>query len=85
MADGQATTGLNIMTDLMTANPDPRGIFADNLIMCEGAGQAIAENKEGDTIKLVSFDADDKTIGFLKDGTSPRFCCRTPIAWATTA
>jgi len=44
-------------------------VFADNLIQCEGAGQAVAENKKGDTIKLVCFDADDKTIGFLKDGT----------------
>ena len=68
-ADGQATTGLNIMTDLITANPDLRGVFASNLIMAQGAGQAIAENKKADTIKLIGFDSDDKLIGFLKDGT----------------
>ena len=45
VADGQATTGLNIMTDLITANPNLRGVFASNLIMAQGAGQAIAENK----------------------------------------
>ena len=33
VADGKATTGLNIMTDLITANPNLRGVFADNLIM----------------------------------------------------
>jgi len=33
VADGQATTALNIMTDLITANPDLRGVFASNLIM----------------------------------------------------
>jgi ribose transport system substrate-binding protein len=60
VADGQATTGLNIMTDLITANPNLRGVFASNLIMAQGAGQAIAENKKADAIKLV---------GFLKDGT----------------
>ena len=57
------------MTDLITANPNLRGVFASNLIMAQGAGQAVAENKKADTIKLVGFDSDDKTIGFLKDGT----------------
>ena len=69
VADGQATTGLNIMTDLITANPNLRGVFASNLIMEQGAGQAIAENKKADTIKLIGFDSDDKLVGFLKDGT----------------
>jgi ribose transport system substrate-binding protein len=69
VADGQATTGLNITTDLITAYPNLRGIFASNLIMAQGAGQAIAENKKGDTIKLIGFDSDDKLVGFLKDGT----------------
>ena len=49
-ADGMATTGLNMMTDLITANPNLRGVFASNLIMAQGAGQAIAENKAADTI-----------------------------------
>ena len=69
VADGQATTALNIMTDLITANPDLKGVFASNLIMAQGAGQAIAENKKADTIKLIGFDSDDKLVGFLKDGT----------------
>ncbi len=68
-ADGMATTALNIMTDLITANPNLRGVFASNLIMAQGGGQALAENKKADTIKLVGFDADDKLIGLLKDGT----------------
>ncbi len=69
VADGMATTGLNIMTDLITANPNLRGVFASNLIMAQGAGQAVAENKKADTIKLIGFDSDDKLVGFLKDGT----------------
>jgi ribose transport system substrate-binding protein len=69
VADGMATTALNIMTDLITANPDLRGVFASNLIMAQGAGQAIAENKIADKIKLVGFDSDDKLVKFLTDGT----------------
>jgi ribose transport system substrate-binding protein len=67
-ADGQATTGLNMMTDLITANPDLVGVFASNLIMAQGVGQSIAENKMGDKIKVIGFDSDEKTVGFLKDG-----------------
>jgi ribose transport system substrate-binding protein len=68
VADGQATTALNIMTDLITANPDLRGVFASNLIMAQGAGQAIAENKLQNKIKLIGFDNDDKLVKFLSDG-----------------
>ena len=64
-----ATTALNIMTDLITANPNLRGVFASNLIMAQGAGQAIAENKAAQKIMLIGFDSDDKLVGFLKDGT----------------
>src|SRR3569623_3040708 len=56
VADGQATTGLNITPDLLTANPHLVRIFADNLIMGEGAGQAIAEHKVADKVALVTFD-----------------------------
>ena len=78
VSDGNATTGLNIMTDLITAIPDLRGVFADNLIQCEGASQAIAENKHGDKIKLVCFDADAKLIGYLKDGTIAALLLQDP-------
>ena len=78
VADGMATTGLNIMTDLITANPNLRGVFASNLIMAQGAGQAIAENKAADKIKLIGFDSDDKLIGFLKDGTIAALVVQDP-------
>ena len=68
VADGQATTGLNIMTDLLTANPDLKGVFASNLIMAQGASQAISENKMQDKVALVGFDNDDKLVKGLTDG-----------------
>jgi ribose transport system substrate-binding protein len=78
VADGQATTGLNIMTDLITANPDLRGVFASNLIMAQGAGQAIAENKVSDKIMLIGFDSDDKTVKFLADGNIKALVVQDP-------
>ena len=68
VADGQATTALNIMTDLLTANPKLRGVFASNLIMGQGAGQAVAENKAQDKITLIAFDSDDKLVKLLTQG-----------------
>ena len=80
VSDGNATTGLNIMTDLITANPNLRGVFADNLIQCQGASQAIAENKKGDTIKLVCFDADDKLIGYPQGRHDRRAPAARPLS-----
>src|ERR1700751_642637 len=79
VADGMATTALNIMTDLITANPNLRGVFASNLIMAQGAGQAIAENKVADKIKLVAFDSDDKTVKLLKDGNIAALIVQDPF------
>jgi ribose transport system substrate-binding protein len=79
VADGQAVTGLNIMTDLITAYPDLRGVFSDALFIGQGAGQAIAENKAGDRIKFVTFDSDNKLIGFLKDGAIAALVVQDPF------
>jgi len=68
-ADGQAATGLNITTDLLTANPNLVGIFASNLIMAQGAGQALAENSAADRVALIGFDSDERLVSFLSDGT----------------
>jgi ribose transport system substrate-binding protein len=68
VGDGQATSGLNATTDLLTADPDLKGVFASNLIQAQGAGQAIAENKVADKVTLVGFDNDDKLVKLLSDG-----------------
>ena len=79
VADGMPTTGLNIMTDLITANPDLRGVFASNLTMAQGTGQAIAENKVSDKIMLVGFDSDDKTVKLLADGNIKALVVQDPF------
>jgi ribose transport system substrate-binding protein len=79
VADGQAVTGLNIMTDLITANPNLRGVFSDALFIGQGAGQAIAENKAGSKIKLVTFDSDQKLVKFLKDGVIAALVVQDPF------
>jgi ribose transport system substrate-binding protein len=77
-ADGQAATGLNITTDLLTANPNLVGIFASNLIMAQGAGQAIAENNVKDKVALIGFDSDEKLVGFLSEGVISALVVQDP-------
>ena len=44
-------------------------MFASNLIMAQGAGQAVAENKLSDKLALVGFDSDPNLVKRLSDGT----------------
>jgi ribose transport system substrate-binding protein len=67
------------MTDLITANPDLRGVFSDALFIGQGAGQAVAENKAGDRIKLVTFDSDQKLVKFLRDGAIAALVVQDPF------
>src|SRR5205085_2427879 len=72
VADGRAATGFNVMAELINAHEGLRGVFASNLLMAEGASQALAmnnmANKTGDLINLIGFDWDDKLIKSLQDG-----------------
>lgn len=79
IGDGQATTAVNIMTDLITARPNLRGVFGDNLFMGLGAGQAVAENHAQDKIKVVSFDSSDQLVKFLQDGAVAALIVQDPF------
>jgi ABC-type xylose transport system substrate-binding protein len=60
-------------------HPDLRGVFASNLTMAQGAGQAIAENKVSDKIMLIGFDSDDKTVKLLADGNIKALVVQDPF------
>ena len=53
--------------------------------MAQGVGQAIAENKLSDKIKVIGFDSDEKTVGFLKEGVLAGLVVQDPTGWAMTA
>jgi ribose transport system substrate-binding protein len=82
VADGEATTARKLMSDLIAAYPELRGVFASNPMMAQGAAEAAAEsktNKTGDKINLVGFDWDDKVIKFLQDGTIAGLIVQDPF------
>ena len=78
VADGQATTGLNITTDLLTANPNLVGIFA--VEPDHGAGRRPGDRREqgcrqGRAGRLRQRRQD---AGFLKDGTIAALVVQDP-------
>jgi ribose transport system substrate-binding protein len=79
VADGQATTALNDTNDLLTAYPKLVGVFANALVMGQGASQALAENKAQNKVTLVSFDSDDKTVKMLADGVIYALAVQNPF------
>jgi ribose transport system substrate-binding protein len=82
VGDGQATTGFNIMMDLIADYPELRGVFASDLVMAKGAAQAVAEkktNKGGDTINFVGFGSDNSLVQLLQAGTVAGLVVQDPF------
>jgi len=78
IGDGQATTALNITSDLVTANASLVGIFAANLPTAQGAGQAQAELRNA-RLSIVGFDSDPKLVQFLTEGVLAALIVQNPF------
>jgi ribose transport system substrate-binding protein len=82
VANGNATTGRDIMVDIIASYPELRGVFVSNPIMAKGAAEALAQyktNKTGDKINLVGFGSDDQLVKFLQDGTIAALVVQDPF------
>jgi ribose transport system substrate-binding protein len=60
--------GLNVAENILQANPEIAGIFAQNDEMALGAVQALGESA-GDEVKVVGFDATEDGLSAIQDGT----------------
>jgi ribose transport system substrate-binding protein len=67
-ADFDRAQGLDVATNLLQANPDVVGIFAENDEMALGAVQAIGD-RAGKDIFVVGFDATEDAQAAIKSGT----------------
>jgi ribose transport system substrate-binding protein len=82
VADGDATTGRDVMLEIIASYPELRGVFVSNPIMAKGAAEVLVEhktNKTGDKINLVSFGSDDQLVKFLQDGTVAALVVQDPF------
>lgn len=60
--------GLEVMENILQANPDIVGVFAHNDEMALGALEAITSAGKADQIKVIGFDATDDAVAAVKDG-----------------
>ncbi len=59
---------LNVATNLLQANADVTGIFAENDEMALGAIQALGD-RAGDDVSVVGFDGTEEGLAAIQDGT----------------
>jgi ribose transport system substrate-binding protein len=67
VADGNPTSVLNIMKDVIAKNRDLRGVFVSDPVMAHAVAQAIAEKKSDDLINVVVIGSDDELVKLLQD------------------
>jgi ribose transport system substrate-binding protein len=82
VGDGHATTGFNMMVDLIADYPELRGVFVSNSVMAKGAAQALAAkktNRQGDKINFVVFDSDNTLVQLLQDDTVAALVVQDPF------
>ncbi|MCJ8014944.1 ribose ABC transporter substrate-binding protein RbsB [Paenibacillus sp. KQZ6P-2] len=65
-ADFDRTKGLNVMENLLQANPDVQAVFAHNDEMALGAIEAIQSS--GKDIPVIGFDGNEDALKSIKDG-----------------
>jgi ribose transport system substrate-binding protein len=66
--DNDIMKALSAAEDLLTANPDLVGFFADNNHSGDGVARAIRERNLGDKIAATAFDSDPEEVQSLSDG-----------------
>jgi ribose transport system substrate-binding protein len=71
--------GMNVTQDMMTANPNLKGLFAASEPGAIGAAQAIKAAGKAGQVKLVAFDGSDEEIEMLKNGTIQALVVQNPF------
>ena len=70
--------GMSVTEEMMTSNPNLKGIFAANEPGAIGAAQALKVAGKAGQIKLVAFDASNEEIQALKDGAVQALIVQNP-------
>lgn len=84
-ADFARDEGLNVMQNLLQANPEVKGVFAQNDEMALGAVEAIAAADKGGEIVVVGFDAVDDALAAIEEGSLAATVAQQPALMGETA
>lgn len=76
-ADFDRATALDVMTNLLQANPDITGVFAENDEMALGAVQALGD-RAGSQVQVVGFDGTEEGVAAVADGTMAATVAQLP-------
>ncbi|MHB8873481.1 MAG: substrate-binding domain-containing protein [Myxococcaceae bacterium] len=76
--NGDRAKGLAVAENLMTANPDLVGFFADNAIAGPAVAQALIGREQQGKVKLISFDTTPALLGYVHDGVAQRLVAQKP-------
>ena len=68
-SQSQMATALNQTTDVLSANPDLKGIFGANEPTAVGMGRALQQSGKAGKVVAIGFDGNQDLQGFVRDGT----------------
>lgn len=68
-SQSQMATALNQTTDVLSANPDLKGIFGANEPTAVGMGRALKQSGKAGKVVAIGFDGNEDLQGFVRDGT----------------
>lgn len=83
-ADFARDKGLNVMQNLLQANPDVKGVFAQNDEMALGAVQAIEAAGKSGKIVVVGFDAIPDALAAIEQGKMAATVAQQPTVMGQT-
>lgn len=78
-SQSDAAIGMNVTSDMLSANPGLKGIFAANEAGAIGAAQALRGAGRAGEVKLVAFDASEEEIAALKEGVIQALIVQNPF------
>ena len=68
-SQSQMAMALNQTTDVLSANPDLKGIFGANEPTAVGVGRALKQTGKAGKVVAIGFDGNEDLQGFVRDGT----------------
>ena len=78
-SDGDKLKALSITQDIVTANPQIKGVYGTNEGAAVGVGRAIAEMGKSDSIVVVGVDSSEEEVTLLKEGSIKAMVVQNPF------
>jgi len=78
-SDGDKLKALAITQDIVTANPEIKGVYGTNEGSAVGVGRAISEMGKSDSITVVGVDSSAEEVALLKEGALDAMVVQDPF------